>query len=70
MKIKLIIMNFLQFAIWGAYLTSMDNYLGRVERGNEIAWFYAIQGIVSVFRSVPSPFRYFNGISLFDRIFL
>ena len=49
MKIKLIIMNFLQFAIWGAYLTSMGNYLGRVEMGNEIAWFYAIQGIVSIF---------------------
>ena len=41
MKIKLIIMNFLQFAIWGAYLTSMGNYLGRVEMGNEIAWFYS-----------------------------
>lgn len=42
-------MNFLQFAIWGAYLTSMGNYLGRVEMGTEIAWFYAIQGIVSIF---------------------
>ncbi|MCI7729363.1 MAG: MFS transporter [Bacteroidales bacterium] len=49
MKNKLIIMNFLQFAIWGAYLTSMGQYLGRVEMGNEIAWFYAIQGIVSIF---------------------
>ena len=26
-KIRLIIMNFLQFAVWGAYLTSMGTYL-------------------------------------------
>ena len=25
--IRLIIMNFLQFAVWGAYLTSMGTYL-------------------------------------------
>ena len=48
-RFRLIIMNLLQFAIWGAYLTCMGNYLGRVGMGNEIAWFYAIQGIVSIF---------------------
>lgn len=42
-------MNFLEFAVWGAYLTSMGNYLGRAGMGNEISWFYAIQGIVSIF---------------------
>lgn len=42
-------MNFLQFAVWGAYLTSMGNYLGRAGMGDEISWFYAIQGIVSIF---------------------
>ena len=26
-KLRLIIMNFLQFAVWGAYLTSMGSYL-------------------------------------------
>ena len=42
-------MNFLEFAVWGAYLTSMGNYLGKAGMGAEISWFYAIQGIVSIF---------------------
>ena len=42
-------MNFLEFAVWGAYLTSMGNYLGIAGLGSQISWFYAIQGIVSIF---------------------
>ena len=42
-------MNFLEFAVWGAYLTCMGNYLGKAGLGEQIAWFYAIQGIVSIF---------------------
>ena len=42
-------MFFLEFAVWGAYLTCMGNYLGVAGLGNEIPWFYAIQGIVSIF---------------------
>ena len=42
-------MNFLEFAVWGAYLTCMGNYLGVAGMGDNIAWFYAIQGIVSIF---------------------
>ena len=49
MKVRLSIMNFLEFAVWGAYLTCMGNYLGVAGLGNEISWFYAIQGIVSIF---------------------
>ncbi len=49
LKIRLTVMNFLEFAVWGAYLTSMGNYLGRAGMGGEISWFYAIQGIVSIF---------------------
>lgn len=49
LKIRLSAMNFLEFAVWGAYLTCMGNYLGRAGMGEEIAWFYAIQGIVSIF---------------------
>ena len=48
-KLQLIVMNFLEFAVWGAYLTCMGNYLGKAGMGAEIAWFYAIQGIVSTF---------------------
>lgn len=49
LKTQLIIMNFLEFAVWGAYLTCMGNYLGKAGLGAEISWFYAIQGIVSIF---------------------
>ena len=48
-KLKLIIMNFLQFAVWGAYLTSMGTYLAGVGQGANIGIFYAMQGIVSLF---------------------
>lgn len=48
-KLRLSVMNFLEFAVWGAYLTCMGNYLGRAGMGAEISWFYAIQGIVSIF---------------------
>ena len=49
MRNRLIVMNFLQFAVWGAYLTSMGRYLGGVGLGDVIGWFYAMQGIVSLF---------------------
>ncbi|MDE5794476.1 MAG: MFS transporter [Muribaculaceae bacterium] len=49
LKVRLAIMSFLEFAVWGAYLTSLGNYLGRVGLANDIKWFYAIQGIVSIF---------------------
>ena len=49
MKLRLSIMNFLEFAVWGAYLTCMSNYLGKADMGNLVPWFYAIQGIVSIF---------------------
>ncbi len=48
-KGRLAVMNFLEFAVWGAYLTCMSNYLGKAGMGDEISWFYAIQGIVSIF---------------------
>lgn len=42
-------MNFLEFAVWGAYLTSLGNYLAGVGLASEIKWFYAVQGIISIF---------------------
>ncbi len=42
-------MNFLQFAVWGAYLTSMSRYLGPAGLGANIGLFYSVQGIVSIF---------------------
>ena len=48
-KTRLIVLSFLQFAIWGAYLTSMSGYLKAVGLGDNIGWFYSVQGIVSIF---------------------
>lgn len=48
-KSRLIIMNILQWAVWGAYLTSMGSYLASVGLAKQIGWFYAMQGIVSIF---------------------
>lgn len=48
-KSKLAVMNFLEFAIWGSYLTCIGNYLGANGLGSEISLFYAIQGVVSIF---------------------
>lgn len=49
LKARLAVMSFLEFAVWGAYLTSLGNYLGRVGLAADIKWFYAVQGIVSIF---------------------
>ena len=48
-RLRLIIMNVLQWAAWGAYLTSMGTYLASVGLGAKIGIFYAMQGIVSIF---------------------
>lgn len=48
-KIRLIVMNFLQYAIWGAYLTSMGAFLAQHGLRDNIGIFYSIQGIVSLF---------------------
>ena len=48
-KLRLIVMNVIQWAVWGAYLTSMGQYLGSAGLGSKIAIFYAMQGIVSMF---------------------
>ncbi len=49
LKIRLIIMNFLQYAVWGAYLTSMGSYLVTAGMATHIGLFYAMQGVVSLF---------------------
>ena len=49
LELRLIVMNFLEFAVWGAYLTSMGTYLAKQGLGTHIGWFYSIQGVVSLF---------------------
>ena len=48
-KIRLSVMNFLEFAVWGAYLISMGMYLGNHGLGSQVFWFYTVQGLVSIF---------------------
>ena len=48
-SVKLAVLNFIEFAVWGAYLTSLGRYLGNIGLGPQIKWFFAMQGIVSIF---------------------
>ena len=47
-KIRLAILFFFEFAVWGAYLISMGLYLGSEGLGSNIGWFYSVQGFVSL----------------------
>lgn len=47
-KLRLTILNFLEFAVWGAYLTSMGTYLAQNGMAGQIGWFYSVQGFVSL----------------------
>ena len=47
-RFRLSLMIFLEFAVWGCWLTSLGNYLGRSGMGTMIAWFFAMQGIWSL----------------------
>ncbi len=47
-KFRLTLLNFLEFAVWGAYLISMGLYLGSEGLGSNIGWFYSVQGFVSL----------------------
>ena len=49
LKVQLAVMNFLEFAVWGAYLTCMGRFLGNLGFGEQVGWFYSVQGFVSIF---------------------
>ena len=48
-RLRLIVMNIIQWAVWGSYLTSMGSYLASVGLATRIGIFYSMQGIVSIF---------------------
>lgn len=54
MKIRLSLLYFLQFTVWGCYLTCFGQFLGAGGLGSNIAWFYAAIGLVSII--TPSLF--------------
>ena len=49
LQVKLALLSFLEFGVWGAYLISLGNYLARIGLATQIGWFYTVQGIVSLF---------------------
>lgn len=49
LKVRLSALNFLEFGVWGAYLTSMGTYLASVGLASNIGIFYSVQGMVSLF---------------------
>ncbi len=50
-KFRLIVMNFLQYAVWGSWLISLGAYLGATLQftGSQIGSFFATMGIASLF---------------------
>lgn len=49
LKLGLVILVFLQYAVWGAYLISIGRYLAIAGLGSQIKWFFAANGAVSLF---------------------
>lgn len=48
MRTRLSVLYFLQFAVWGCYLSCFGQLLGAGGLGADIQWFYAAVGIVSL----------------------
>ncbi|MDE6652542.1 MAG: hypothetical protein K2K08_09110, partial [Paramuribaculum sp.] len=42
--IRLSILNFLQFAVWGSYLVCLGQYVSQSGLGGVIAWCYSVPG--------------------------
>ena len=48
-KLRLVMLVFLQYAVWGAYLISIGRYLAQAGLGSQIKWFFITNGAVSLF---------------------
>lgn len=48
LKVRLSVLTFLEFAVWGSYLVSLSMFLGKVGLGDKIYLFYMVQGLVSL----------------------
>lgn len=49
LRFRLILLVFIQYAVWGAYLISIGRYLAQAGLGSQIKWFFAANGVVSLF---------------------
>ena len=63
-KVRLIIMNFLQFFVWGSWLISLGGYMGRELHfeGGQIGAIFATMGIASLVMPVSSVSLPINGL--------
>ena len=48
-RLRLVALVFLEYAVWGAYLISIGRYLAIAGLGSQIRWFFAMNGFVSLF---------------------
>lgn len=48
-RLRLTLLSFLQFAVWGSYLVCLGQFLGASGLGADISLFYAVGGFVSIF---------------------
>lgn len=49
LKARLALLSFMQFAVWGSYLSSLGNFLNAAGLGTHIGWFYAVQAVMALF---------------------
>ena len=58
-KVRLIIMNFLQFFVWGSWLISLGGYMGRELHfeGGQIGAIFATMGIASLLLPINGLMR-------------
>ena len=68
-QVKLAVLNFIEFAVWGAYLTSLGRYLGNIGLGPQIKWFFAMQGIVSIYAAIQVKKMSGSKVWIFQLIF-
>jgi len=48
-RLRLVTLVFIEYAVWGAYLISVGRFLAQNGLGSQIKWFFAANGIVSLF---------------------
>ena len=48
-RLRLTVLSFMVFAVWGSYLTSVGSVLMSEGFGTRIGWFFASQGVLSLF---------------------
>ena len=48
-RLRLTVALFLEFGVWGLYLSSIGRYMDNVGLGSQIKWYFVMQGLVTIF---------------------